>query len=124
MNPRRLVRRVAFAAPLVLTIAAAPACSHHAKPADPGVTPTNPPRPDQPDVPVAPASPGRWQQVDGRWQFDYDNGDVVYVDDAGGCHLAFNPNCGSGDGDPSTEPPTCNPPPPQDVGCPPGQPSE
>ena len=121
MNPRRLVRRVAFAAPLVLTIAAAPACSHDAAPAAPRVTPTNPPRPDHPDIPVAPADGGTWREVDGRWQFHYDNGDVVYVDDAGGCHLQFDPNCGGG-AVPNTEAPTCNPPPPQDVGCPPGRP--
>ena len=121
MNPRRLVRRVVFAAPLVLTIAAAPACSRSAAPTS--VTPTNPPAPD-PEPPTTDGEPGAWQQVDGRWQFDYDNGDVVYVDDAGGCHLAFDPNCGSGDGDPSAEAPTCNPPPPQDVACPPGQPSD
>ncbi len=119
MHPRRLARRVAFAAPLVITLAVAPACSRSAAPTT--VTPTNPPAPDRPEPPAGDAKPGAWEQVGDQWQYRYDDGDTVHVDDDGTCRRFFDADCGGSD-DPTVEAPTCNPPPPQDVPCPPGRP--
>lgn len=119
-----MIRR-AFAAPLVLTLAAAPACHHATAPAvQPPIT--NPPRQPPPDEPPAdpPADevPGKWVKGATGWAYEYADGRTVYVDDEGGCHVVFSASCGSAGGGPPDPTMTCNPPPPQDVACPPGRP--
>lgn len=119
MSTGRLIRRCVFAAPLVITVAAAaPACTRTAPPTPPHV---NPPGPDVPPEPPA-GKPGAWAQVGDAWQYKYEDGDTVWLGEDGECRLVSADHCGSSDGDGKPVITTCNPPPPQDVACPPGRP--
>lgn len=116
MQASRKPRR-AFAAPLVLTIAAAPACvvSGDPKPAttpppDPVLVSNPPPPPEhtqpppaaQPDpAPPAAEPPPAYQR---NW--------TVMLEDSGDCLAYADVQCKKGA--------TCNPPPPQPVACPAG----
>ena len=119
MRAPRLLRRTTFAASLVVTIGATAACGGKGKATQPV---TNPPPIDEPERP-APSADGTWKQMGDHWVYAYGNGDQVWLGDDGECRLVENDHCGEGgDGDSPKEPMACNPPPPQDVECPPGKP--
>src|SRR5262245_54777317 len=119
-------RRLAFAAPFVITSLLAPACSHpspkqpipagapDASPADAAVIGEEPVEP-------APEAPGKWVRVDDRWVFVYTDRSIgtVRLYPNGTCDLHADAMCG----DPTAiEVTYCNPPPPQPVQCPAGAP--
>lgn len=111
MRAPRLLRRTTFAASLVVTIGATAACGGKSQP----YISTNPPPVDE--------RPGQWKQVDERWVYAYDDGDEVWVGDDGQCRLVQADHCGPEmDENGAPVPVSCNPPPPQDVECPPGKP--
>jgi hypothetical protein len=131
MAPLRRARRV-LAAPFVVTAALAPACVVQHRPA-PEPTPAttspegggqpsdpvviaNPPRPTEPAPAPAPVGDGAWRDHHGKIAYVYDDGGVVWRDDAGRCTYAPKVDC----------PPraTCNPPPPREVACPDGYPGD
>ncbi len=121
-------RRTRFAAPYVLVGSLlAPACATSRPPIA-----TNPPPSTEPPVepeaspdelPPAPVGDGAWREVDGHWQFAYSGGSVLHLTEAGTCVVAPDTSCGAGD-TPATSVPTCNPPPPYQVACPPGTPTK
>ena len=120
MRAPRLLRRTTFAASLVVTIGASAACGGKGKATQPM---TNPPEVQVPPDRPAPDGAGTWKQMGDNWVYAYENGDQVWLGDDGECRLMQDDHCGEGgDGDSPKEPMSCNPPPPQDVECPPGKP--
>lgn len=122
--PARLVRRTLFAAPLVVSLAAPTGCGgapapvvapeHRGPAADPAGS----------ELPSAPAGPGRWQahgDAGDAWAYVYDDGDQVWLGADGVCRLVVEADCGPDTGRDGAVI-SCNPPPPQDVQCPPGRP--
>ena len=111
MRAPRLLRRTTFAASLVVTIGATAACGGKSKPH----IATNPP-------PIDERGPGAWKQQGDSWVYAYDNGDQVWLGEDGQCRLIEDDHCGEGSDGDKPEIISCNPPPPQDVECPPGKP--
>lgn len=121
----RFQPRRRFAAPFVITLALAPACGG-------GQRPDTEPPPNAPDPPTTtagdplptPEGAGTWTQIDGAWVFAFtdDAGAKIYLAADGTCVLESDGGCGQS-GEPSAEPMSCNPPPPQQVGCPAGLPA-
>lgn len=114
----RISRRTRFALPLVLVVG----CGSSPKlPTTTTEDNSDPKGSAAADASALPDPPGSGNVTtstldNGVTVLTYDSGDRVYVHADGTCHAEY--SCGGGRLEPSAEPVTCNPPPPQQVKCP------
>jgi hypothetical protein len=119
MSARR--RRTTFAAPFVVTALLVPACGGSSKATEPAAGAGT-------AVTVqTPNGEGTWTKTDDKWMFQYasDPGTRIYHIENDFCMSESEGTCGPDhdagvDEKPGVE--SCNPPPPQEVACPPGRP--